>query len=317
MGRWDKKKKKYTLRKDMQGRLDSYLKNGKNSSRDRDKNNKEDLTQNKIYSYVTYKNYKKSCYKLADYLYTHNKEVRQLKDLKIKHVNNYLQYMVVKGYSAPTINSSKAAIAKLMQISSKEFIETPRVKRKDIIRSRGEAMRDKHISAETENYYAKFTTAIGGRRSEMEELRGTDLVIKPLTINVKDKYGNIHVKTLSNKYPQIRIRNGKGGKERFVPIFGKDKKETIEIVNFFKKAGNEKVFGKLPSHYDNHFYRGQYAKRAYKNFARPIRDIADKKEVYYCRKEKKGEAYDRNAMLIASQYLGHNRVDVIARHYLY
>lgn len=317
MGRWDKKKKKYTLRKDMQGRLDSYLKNGKNSSRDRDKNSKEDLTKNKIYSYVTYKNYKRSCYKFADYLYTHNKEVRQLKDLKIKHINNYLQYMVVKGYSAPTINSSKAAIAKLMQVSSKEFLETPRVKRKNITRSRGEAMRDKHISAETENYYAKFTTAIGGRRSEMEELRGTDLVIKPLTINVKDKYGNIHVKTLSNKYPQIRIRNGKGGKERFVPIFGKDKKETIEIVNFFKKAGNEKVFGKLPSHYDNHFYRGQYAKRAYKNFARPIRDIADKKEVYYCRKEKKGEAYDRNAMLIASQYLGHNRVDVIARHYLY
>ena len=312
MGRWDKKKKKYTLRKDMQSKLDSYLKNGKNSSRDRDKNNKEDLTQDKIYSYVTYKNYKKSCYKLADYLYTHNKEVRQLKDLKIKHVNNYLQYLVVKGYSAPTINSSKAAIAKLMQISSKEFLNTPRVQRKDITRSRGMKERDKHISKETENYYAKFTTAIGGRRSEMENLKGTDLVYKPLVVTINNK----HV-VLSKNYPQIHIKNGKGGKERFVPIFGKDKKETIEIVNFFKKAGNEKVFGKLPSHYDNHFYRGQYAKRAYKKFARPIRNIRDKKEVYYCREERKGDSFDRNAMLIASQFLGHNRVDVIARHYLY
>lgn len=312
MGRWDKKKKKYTLRKDMQSKLDSYLKNGKNSSRDRDKNNKEDLTQDKIYSYVTYKNYKRSCYKLADYLYTHNKEVRQLKDLKIKHVNNYLQYLVVKGYSAPTINSSKAAIAKLMQISSKEFLNTPRVQRKDITRSRGMKERDKHISKETENYYAKFTTAIGGRRSEMENLKGTDLVYKPLVVTINNK----HV-VLSKNYPQIHIKNGKGGKERFVPIFGKDKKETIEIVNFFKKAGNEKVFGKLPSHYDNHFYRGQYAKRAYKNFARPIRDIKNKKEVYFCRGDKAGEAYDRNAMLISSQFLGHNRVDVIDRHYLY
>lgn len=317
MGRWDKKKKKYTLRKDIQKRLDSYLKNGKNSSRDKDKNNKEDLTQNKIYSYVTYKNYKRSCYKFADYLYTHNKEVRQLKDLKIKHVNSYLQYLVVKGYSAPTINSSKAAIAKLMQISSKEFIETPRVKRKDITRSRGEAMRDKHISKETENYYAKFTTAIGCRRSEMEELKGTDLVIKPLTVNVKDKSRNIQVKTLSKKYPQVLIRNGKGGKERFVPIFAKDKEELKEIINTFKKAGNDKVFGKLPSHYDNHFYRGQYAKRAYKKFARPVREIKSKKEVYFCRGDKAGEAFDRKAMLIASQFLGHNRVDVIARHYLY
>lgn len=317
MGRWDKKKKKYTLRKDMQSKLDSYLKNGKNSSRDKDKNSKEDLTKNKIYSYVTYKNYKRSCYKFADYLFHNNKEVRQLKDLKIKHVNNYLQYLVVKGYSAPTINSSKAAIAKLMQISSKEFIETPRVKRKDITRSRGEAMRDKHISAETENYYAKFTTAIGGRRSEMEELRGTDLVIKPLTINVKDKHGNKYVKTLSKKYPQIRIRNGKGGKERFVPIFAKNKEELKEIINTFKKAGENKVFGKLPSHFDNHFYRGEYAKRSYKKFARPIRDIKNKQEAYFCRGDKAGEAYDRNAMLITSQFLGHNRVDVIARHYLY
>lgn len=317
MGRWDKKKKKYTLRKDMQSKLDSYLKNGKNSSRDRDKNNKEDLTQNKIYSYVTYKNYKRSCYKFADYLYKNHKEVRQLKDLKIKHVNRYLQYLVVKGYSAPTINSAKAAIAKLMQISSKEFIETPKVKRENITRSRGMKERDKHISKETENYYAKFTTAIGGRRSEMEELRGTDLVIKPLTINVKDKYGNIHVKTLSKKFPQVKIRNGKGGKERFVPIFAKNKKELTEIINTFKKAEDNKVFGKLPSHFDNHYYRGQYAKRAYKKFARPVREINNKKEVYFCRKDKAGEAYDRNAMLIASQYLGHNRVDVIARHYLY
>ena len=317
MGRWDKKKKKYTLRKDMQGRLDSYLKNGKNSSRDRDKNNKEDLTQNKIYSYVTYKNYKRSCYKFADFLYKNHKEVRQLKDLKIKHVNNYLQYMVVKGYSAPTINSAKAAIAKLMQVSSKEFLNTPKVKRENITRSRGEAMRDKHISKATECYYAKFTTAIGGRRSEMEELKGADLVIKPLTVNIKDKYGNIQIKTLSKKFPQVRIRNGKGGKERFVPIFAKDKKELTEIINTFKVAGENKVFGKLPSHYDNHFYRGQYAKRAYKKFARPIREIANKKEIYFCRKDKAGEAFDRKAMLIASQFLGHNRVDVIARHYLY
>lgn len=317
MGRWDKKKKKYTLRKDMQSKLDSYLKNGKNSSRDRDKNNKEDLTQDKIYSYVTYKNYKRSCYKLADYLYTHNKEVRQLKDLKIKHVNNYLQYLVVKGYSAPTINSSKAAIAKLMQISSKEFLNTPKVKRENITRSRGEAMRDKHISKATECYYAKFTTAIGGRRSEMEELKGTDLVIKPLTVKLKDKNGNKYVKVLSKRYPQVKIRNGKGGKERFAPIFAKNKEELAEIINTFKVAEENKVFGTLPSHFDNHFYRGQYAKRAYKKFARPVREIKNKKEVYFCRKDKAGEAYDRKAMLITSKFLGHNRVDVIARHYLY
>lgn len=312
MGRWDKKKKKYTLRKDMQSRLDSFLKNGKNSSRDEDKKSKEDLTKDKIYSFVTYKNYRRSCYKLADYLYHNKKDVRQLKDLKVEHVNSYLQYMIDKGYSAPTINSSKAAIAKLMQVNSKEFLATPKVERKDITRSRKTAIRDKHIAKETEAYYAKFTSAIGARRSEMENLRGTDLVYKPLVVII-DKKPNI----LSKSYPQIHIKNGKGGKSRYVPIFGKDEKETKEIINLFKKSGNKKVFGKLPSHYDNHFYRAAYAKRSYGKFARPIVEIKDNSEIYFCRKDRKGDAYDRRAMLIASQFLGHSRVDVIARHYLY
>lgn len=312
MGRWSKRKKKYTLRKDMQSRLDSFLKNGKASSRDKDKKSKENLTKDKIYSFVTYKNYKRSCYKFANYLFHNNKEVRQLKDVKIEHINSYLQSMIDKGYSAPTINSSKAAIAKLMQTSSKDFLETPKVERKDITRSRGPAVRDKHIAKEVEAYYAKFTSAIGARRSEMENLRGTDLVYKPLVVTI-DKKPNI----LSKSYPQIHIKNGKGGKERFVPIFGKDKKETKEIINFFKKAGNEKVFGKLPSHYDNHYFRAEYAKRSYKKFARPIVEIKDNSEIYFCRKDRKGDAYDRRAMIVASQFLGHSRVDVIARHYLY
>ncbi|MSS78820.1 hypothetical protein FYJ26_10600 [Anaerococcus sp. WCA-380-WT-2B] len=312
MGRWDRKKKKYTLKKDIQHRLNTYLQNGQGSSRNEDKNNKKDLTQNKIYSFVTYKNYKRSCYKLVDYLFKNNKEVRQLKDLKINHVNNYLQHLIDKGYSAPTINSSKAAIAKLMQISSKEFIATPKVYRANITRSRKPVIRDKHISKETESFYAKFTTAIGGRRSEMENIRGTDLIFRDVKITFKNK-----TYVLAKNYPCIHIKNGKGGKERFAPIIGKNTQETKEITNYIKKAGENKVFGKLPSHFDNHFYRGQYAKRVYKKLARNTATIKDKTEVYFCRKDKAGTAWDKRAMIISSKWLGHNRIDVIARHYLY
>ena len=43
---------------------------------------------------------------------------------------------------------------------------------------------------------------------------------------------------------------------------------------------------------------------------------ADGEEIYCCRGDLAGVWYDRKAMLIASRNLGHNRVDVIAGHYL-
>ena len=300
MKRWDRKKKKYTLKDDIYRELDNMLKEGQNTKRDEDKKNKKDLTQNKIYSFVTYKNYKRSCLLFASYLGKNFPKVRSLTDIKIEHVNSYLESLMNRDLSAPTINSYKSAIAKVMGISTKDFIETPKVQRKNITRSRYEAKRDKHISQKTEEKFAKYTTAIGGRRSEMENLKGTDL-------KKSKKTGTYYV----------LIRNGKGGKKRYSPIIGKNKEETKEIVEMFKKSGNTKVFGKLPSHYDNHYYRAQYAKRLYKILARPIEKIDNPKEIYRCRKDKAGIVYDRKAMLKVSEYLGHNRVDVIARHYLY
>ena len=38
--------------------------------------------------------------------------------------------------------------------------------------------------------------------------------------------------------------------------------------------------------------------------------------VYYCRKDKKGLWYDKEAIKITSKALGHNRISVIAEHYL-
>ena len=40
------------------------------------------------------------------------------------------------------------------------------------------------------------------------------------------------------------------------------------------------------------------------------------KEKYYCRGDRKGEVFDRAAMRITSNALGHGRIGVIAGHYL-
>ncbi len=50
--------------------------------------------------------------------------------------------------------------------------------------------------------------------------------------------------------------------------------------------------------------------------AKPL-DSPTKKEKYYMRDDRKGDVYDREAMEKVSKQLGHNRIDVIAGHYLY
>jgi len=49
--------------------------------------------------------------------------------------------------------------------------------------------------------------------------------------------------------------------------------------------------------------------------ARPL-DKIPKKERYCCRSDLKGVWYDKKAMLIASSALGHNRISIIAAHYI-
>ena len=66
---------------------------------------------------------------------------------------------------------------------------------------------------------------------------------------------------------------------------------------------------------DVHSYRSEYAVAIYNQYARPL-DELERKEKYYCRAELKGVVYDREAMLMASKALGHNRISIIAEHYL-
>ena len=63
-------------------------------------------------------------------------------------------------------------------------------------------------------------------------------------------------------------------------------------------------------------YRAEYALRVYFRFARPINSLKHK-EKYFCRSDMKGFVFDRAAMLHASRALGHNRLNVIAKSYLW
>jgi len=187
----------------------------------------------------------------------------------------------------------KSALAKLFDCSGKEFAATPPRYRGDIKRSRGEAVRDAHFSEEKNADFVAFCRATGLRRHELANLRGDDLVYDG-----------------KNGAYRVKVRKGKGGKERNALII----RDVDLVVEMMKRAGTGKVFPKLPEA-DVHSYRRDYAQYFYSIIARPVEKLT-REEIYRCKKDKRGIIYDRAAMLKVSQSLGHNRISVIAGHYL-
>ncbi len=302
-GRWNKKRKKRkekalqqkeSYRKTARLRLQAMLKAGMGSKRSKDK--AEADTKNKIYSKATFETYKQQFRHFADWLEKAHPEAFTLEDAR-GFVDEYLRHLIELERSAYSISTAKAAIAKVMGVEATQFIATPPRLRADIKRSRGVAERDKHISDKKEEELARFTSATGLRRKEMTMIRAEDLFFE-------------------NGQAYLNVDKGtKGGKSRVAKIVGKTEAETKEIVKWIQSKEG-RLFYKLSSNYDNHYYRATYANRLYNQLKRDIADIPTE-DKYIMRKDRAGEVYDKQAMLQISRALGHNRISVIAQSYLY
>lgn len=248
------------------------------------------ITREKIYSWETFRSYLKQ----ACYFGKYCKEIHGCKTIDEcrKYVNEWLQKNIDKGLSASTIKLRAAAIAKLYGCSTTEFIKTPSRCRKDIKKSRGAAVRDSHFSKKNNAALISFCRSTGLRRRELQSLTGDKLVF------------------LAGK-PFIYITNGKGGRKRFAPVIG----QIGLVERIMKQAGHNRVFDTLPGAADIHSFRADYATAMYKMYARPLETLS-RKQKYYCRGDLKGVVLDRRAMLITSKALGHNRLSVIAGHYI-
>lgn len=249
-----------------------------------------------IYSWQTYRSYMKQLGLFARWCkLQHN--ARYLKECR-QYVAEYLQTR--SELSIWTQKLDLAALQKLYQ----EYPEPPKKPfgvelqsrlRQDIKRSRQQAVRDADFSTTNNADLITFCRCTGLRRSELQELKGTDLAA-------------------DGQYLHI-TRNTKGGRWRMAPITG-TAEEIAMVQRMCQAAENGRVWPHVPSSADIHSYRADYCQRVYEATARPVDQIppADR---YYCRGDRKGVVLDRPAMLIASQALGHNRIDVIASHYLY
>lgn len=120
-------------------------------------------------------------------------------------------------------------------------------------------------------------------------------------------------------------RRDKGGKMRFAPIVGPDREKIIRRIQ--DTPPGKKVWERVHSAAAIHSYRNDYSVLLYKQYARDISSIPyDRRrgntpiryqsEVYYCRLDERGKRLDKRAMEKVTKALGHNRLSVIAGHYL-
>ena len=297
----------------------------------------------KIYSFATYKTYRRAIMRFIKYVDQHHPECTTLKKAK-KYANEWLQSRVESGLSAWTIAMENSAISKLFGIlpDDQGRFQSPQRRREDITRSRGTAKRDRHFSVRNNDELIRFVCGTGTRRNVLERLKGGDLwrrsrmeetvwelsKKRSLTDQEANQLALLRdaLSTFADSEFYVFHGNDKGGKNRYAPVCPQHQEL---VVRRMREAGpNGLVFQHVHDAADIHHYRGIYCRNIYKMHARKIEDIPFDKinqgtgklyqsDVYICRSDEKGRRLDRAALLKCSRALGHNRTDVVARNYLY
>ena len=304
--------------------------------------------KDKIFSFATYETYWKHSKYFVAWINQKYPECTTLRSAK-RHVYEWLEYRsnsvnkIGEPLSAWTIQTECAALNKLFSIdkSDPNRFQPPQRRREDIRRSRVDVKQDRHFSKTNNAELIDFCRGTGCRRGVLERLEGRDLWTRDMMEDrvrelerkgrrtEKEERHLLTIKDALRVFPEekefLHHRKDKNGKYRFAPIVGSKRDQIIERVR--STAPKEKVWKHVPKSMDVHSYRAEYATRLYKDRARDIDRIPYDRinrgtghryqsQVYVCRKDEAGKKLDKRAMAVCSKALGHNRISVIADHYL-
>ncbi|MGE5484638.1 MAG: site-specific integrase [Ignavibacteriales bacterium] len=202
---------------------------------------------------------------------------------------DYLTRRVAAGMSPYTVQKDRAAL-NLLYWPNRHFdhVLIPIRTRKGITRSRGPAKRDSDFCAENYADLIDFTIATGLRRCELERCLVKDVIV--------GRDGQVWV----------RVPRGKGGRRRVVRVLRQDREFLLSLIE--GRPQKERLFDSIPSHLNTHALRREAAQRLYMILSeRPLPPVDGRL---------RPEDYDKNAVKLVSQMLGHNRRDVVLRSYI-
>lgn len=339
MGRSKRDRYRKSLHEQAHEKLTSMLAIGE--SRREDKRTGADRA--KIYSYSTYKAYRRSVMKFVRFIHAAHPDCTSLKYAR-RYVNEWLALQEESGASAWTMGLHNSALCKLYQIHPDDptRYHGPRRRRQDIKRSRCDAVRDSRFSVTNNAELIKFCCATGCRRNILERLTGDALWSRERMRRTEKELSGKASLTKEEERLLRAIREAlelfpeeewflahlrdKGGRDRLAPIA--DRGRELVIQRLTNTPPDAPVFHTVHSCADIHAYRGVYAKQIYLKYARQIADIPYdarrgengpryQRDVYCCRGDERGRKFDRRALFLTSKSLGHNRCDVVANSYLY
>ena len=238
---------------------------------------------------------------------------KRLSDLAEEMGADYLVAMAAEGKSSWSISTASAAINKALgwQLSpSKLGLEARR--KADIVRSRLPCEHDKRDFSKFEPQIT-FAKGTGVRRMSITTVRPCDCVRAENGIVIG-----------------VRVVE-KGGRRRTAPILNDYRKAITAIVDKAAAENGENVpiFDKYDTHIDNHRHRAEYAAALLHQLederaaGRPLfegsfnlNDYCHLKGKDATRKDKTA-GHDTDLLGAVSGALGHNRLEIITRHYLY
>lgn len=246
-------------------------------------------TKNKIYSHNTFKTYLQQAERFGHWLEQEKGEHNLNKGTE--HIEEYIRTLDNK--SAWTQATARAALSKLYQ-KDLTSISIKERHREDITKNRTDNTTTQNFSERNNEELVNFCKHTGLRRSEL-----TSITAERNHIEYRDGQAyltNIH---------------GKGGRIRDVPILRNDER-TIERI---QNTETGRIWKDIPNNTPAHRYRAEYAREIYREHERPTEELS-REETYHPRGDQAGEVYDKQALLEASQALGHSRIDVIVTHYM-
>lgn len=275
--------------------LDSKLAIGRSKYQDQQadrQNGNKAETAARIYSWSTYHSYLKVGSAFGRWV----KAEHGCKDLAAarQYVDEYL--LSRSGLSTYTQALDRSALAKLYGCSTNDFtVEHLPRNRADITRSRGDAARDRNFSEQRHADFVAFCRSTGLRREELTAL-------KPEQLHLEGDTWYLHIV-------------GKGGREREAPVIGTPEQIAAVVDKIQGTEPGTHVWSHVSTNADIHSYRADYATQMYKALARPLCEVP-RAERYCCRGDLAGMHMDKVAMMQVSRALGHNRINVIAGHYI-
>lgn len=264
-----------------------------------------------IYSRGTMATYIGAMSGLARYAAEHG--ARRLADLTAQMGADYLKSMHMEGQSAWSIATAAAAANKAMGWDlSPAALGLPSRRKADITRSRVPRAHDsRDFTAYADQIMVAKATGI--RRQSM-------LVIRPMDC-VRDSQGLVVGVAVTEK----------GGRHRVAPVLAACRADVTRIVDQAIQAHGEDapIFNRYDLHIDNHRYRAEYAGDLLHQLedecasGRPLFGGAFGLSDYThlrgrdAKRKPVTQGHDTDLLAAVSSALGHARIDVVLRHYLY